>query len=1069
MADRKVGPRFIALTLTLALSLVACANLANAQSPEGNAPVKTATRTFLEAYQRKDVDGLLSVWSAKSPGLAAFTTSVKQTFSEVGSIELKNFEIRQITVEGDYWIVVVSGEIQATDLKSGKPATGFGRMNRILKFVQEDVQLKLWQYEVSEEKLALELLSAKTESEQMALLEADRQLQTTELSRSLWKQSLGLVQRNELAQALNALLLTQLVAEKVGDETAFANSVNYMAVIHFQRGELPRAFDLFQQHLSLDSTARDPAMTARTLHNLGTIKRLQGEYPAALEFLLRGLPLAEQATDKRLRGGVLNSVGVVHREQGNYARALAYLERGMTVSEAAGDKPTINLLLNNIGTIHGLQGNHAQALEYFQRTLKLGQALNDKSAIAHALNNLGTTYFSLRDLQKALDHYQQSLTLREELNDKRQAALTMNNIGLIHRELGDHTRALEFYRQSLALREKLEDQAGIAFSLNNIGMMHFLNGEFRQAMDHSIRMLEIATRIASPEHIWRAYELAGRAHMGLKEFDAAEKAFKNSIDTIEKMRHQVGGGELARQRFFEDKLWPYAYMVDLSFTRNQPADALTYAELAKARTLLDVLRNGKVQINKALSTEEREMERVSNAELAALNTQISDESQRPKPNRDRIAELEPRREKARLAHEALLTSLYNKHPELKVQRGETTPITAAEAASMLPDAETAFLEFVVAQEKSFLIVLTRDRKSNKAPLEIMLYPLKINSKQLTERVGAFRRMLADRDFSYQESARQLYDVLLKPAEQQLRGRKTLCLIPDQALWELPFQALQPRAGAHLIEDFTLFYAPSLSVMREVIKNRGASRPSGPQVGPQKISHRPVPPSSRSARKLLALGNPQLKGTAVENSDTFRIDERDGPLPEAEKEVKVLARLYGAANSRLLIGSDALEKRVKSEAPKYEILHFATHGLLDDRNPMFSYLTLAQGSGDLKEDGLLEAREIINMDLRAELAVLSACEMARGTVGAGEGVIGMTWSLFVAGVPTTVASQWKVDSESTTNLMIDFHRRLTTRRPNVRSREKRAEALRQAALGLSRSERYRHPFYWAGFVMVGDGW
>jgi CHAT domain-containing protein len=147
-----------------------------------------------------------------------------------------------------------------------------------------------------------------------------------------------------------------------------------------------------------------------------------------------------------------------------------------------------------------------------------------------------------------------------------------------------------------------------------------------------------------------------------------------------------------------------------------------------------------------------------------------------------------------------------------------------------------------------------------------------------------------------------------------------------------------------------------------------------------------------------------------------------------------------------------------------VLHFATHGLLDNRNPLFSYLTLAQTAGDKNEDGLLEAREIINMDLHAKLAVLSACQTARGRVGAGEGVIGMSWALFVAGVPTTVASQWNVDSASTTSLMIDFHRRLTTR-----PREAKAEALRQAALGLLKSERYRHPFYWAGFVMIGDGW
>jgi CHAT domain-containing protein len=193
------------------------------------------------------------------------------------------------------------------------------------------------------------------------------------------------------------------------------------------------------------------------------------------------------------------------------------------------------------------------------------------------------------------------------------------------------------------------------------------------------------------------------------------------------------------------------------------------------------------------------------------------------------------------------------------------------------------------------------------------------------------------------------------------------------------------------------------------------------------------------------------------------------LPETETEVKTVAALYGHANSRILIGADAREARVKTEAPNYRILHFATHGLLDGQNPMYSHLTLSQVGGESQEDGMLEAREIINLDLSADLAVLSACQMARGWVGAGEGVIGMSWAFFVAGVPTIVASQWKVDSDSTTVLMIDFHRRLTARTSQVRKRETKAEALRNASLVLLRSERYRHPFYWAGFVMVGDGW
>jgi CHAT domain-containing protein len=130
--------------------------------------------------------------------------------------------------------------------------------------------------------------------------------------------------------------------------------------------------------------------------------------------------------------------------------------------------------------------------------------------------------------------------------------------------------------------------------------------------------------------------------------------------------------------------------------------------------------------------------------------------------------------------------------------------------------------------------------------------------------------------------------------------------------------------------------------------------------------------------------------------------------------------------------------------------------------MYSYLALAHG--DTNEDGLLEAWEIMQLDLKADLAVLSACETARGRFGAGEGMIGLSWAMFIAGVPTTVVSQWKVESASTRDLMIEFHRQSLT----AKSKPTKAEALRQAALKLMKNPATSHPFYWAGFVLVGDG-
>ncbi|MGH9823731.1 MAG: CHAT domain-containing protein [Blastocatellia bacterium] len=135
--------------------------------------------------------------------------------------------------------------------------------------------------------------------------------------------------------------------------------------------------------------------------------------------------------------------------------------------------------------------------------------------------------------------------------------------------------------------------------------------------------------------------------------------------------------------------------------------------------------------------------------------------------------------------------------------------------------------------------------------------------------------------------------------------------------------------------------------------------------------------------------------------------------------------------------------------------------------MYSHIVLSKAPAG-KEDGLLEAHEIMDMNLTAELVVLSACQTARGRISGGEGVIGMSWALFVAGCPTTVVSQWSVESESTSKLMVDFHKALLAEMhgPHVTGS---AEALRKAQLEMLKDPKYRHPFYWAGFVVVGDGW
>ncbi|HEX8920374.1 MAG TPA: CHAT domain-containing tetratricopeptide repeat protein, partial [Pyrinomonadaceae bacterium] len=582
----------------------------------------------------------------------------------------------------------------------------------------------------------------------------------------------------------------------------------------------------------------------------------------------------------------------------------------------------------------------------------------------------------------------------------------------VYAALAQYEQALTYYQRSLKLHEELGNRMMTAYSLNGAGNVRYKQGNYREAATLSARAADLARESNSRETLWQALTSQGRAERALNQHEQARRSFSEAIEVIEKLRSQAAGNEQDRQLFFENKTAPYLAMVELSLAQGDKAGAFVYSERAKGRMLLDVLRNGRADINKALTPEEREQEKSLNASIIALNSQLRRESLERQPDQRRVDELEARLQKARLEYDAYQTRIYASHPTLKVQRGDADPLSTDEAIALLPDTKTVLLEYVVTAEKTYLFVLSRKGKANEEPsgaVEVKVYEIAVNAQDLAARIVDFRRRLAQNSLDFKETAGRLYDLLLRPAQKELEGKATVCIIPSGQLWELPFQALLSQPDRYFLKDHALFYAPSLSVLREMHKKQSADHRAAivDAARPADVLMKASLAQSSATPSLLALGNPALSANLISRSKSTKRDLSLGALPEAEREVKALGEIYGTHNSRILIGGAAQEETVKAEAGKYPILHFATHATLDNDDPLYSHLLLASSSE--QEDGFLEARGIMKLDLHAEMVVLSACQTARGRVSSGEGLVGMSWALFIAGTSTTVASQWEVDS------------------------------------------------------------
>ena len=932
--------------------------------------------------------------------------------------------------------------------------------------------------------LAAALVRTKSDAEQQKLLAQHGELLNASLLAALKSLATPLVQKGEYAEAARISQLAVRVAEKMGDRTALGSTLCDLGSVYGrQQNRAAESLDYLQKSLAIFEEIGNKKEQARALQAMGVAYGSQRRHELAIDSYNKSLALSEQVGDKNLTALVLNSLGLAYSTKGDVETGVDYYQKARALSEQLDDKSILHMALNNIATYYIAQGRFAEALDYLQESLKVMEELGDaadRRSLAYKLQNIGLIYRRQGRLDQALVYSQKSLNILVQIDDKFGTANLQNNVGVIYKAQGRYEQSLEWfqkakqgyeaikatpgvaralnnigdvYRQqgrfaeaqealqmSLRLREENRDRGGVVLTLNNLSRLYLDQKKYSETLAASQRAAQTAGEINDPEDLWTAQDRMGRALTALGQPAAAKESFTRAIATLEMLRQQVAGGEQQQQSFMEDKLSPWLGMIDVLVTEKQYADAFNMAEQSKARVLLDALQGGRTALRKSLSTEELKGEEQRRLKLVSLNSQFTTEIRRDKPDSARVAELRASVENARLEYEAFETALYAAHPELRVHRGEAPIIKAQEIGALLPDEKTALLEYVVTADKTYLFVSSK-KTANDEPA-IQLYTLPVNHELLAEQIEHFRDQLAARDLGFRSSAGKLYELLLKSAEPQLRDKNNLIIVPDDTLWDLPFQALVTGTNKFLIENAAVAYAPSFTVLREMSRRRDAN-------------------AAAPAAGLFALGNPSVAGEIMQPVAMKTRDGKLAPLPEAEEEVKALRAIYGRSGSRIYVGPEAREDRVKREAGAARILHFATHGILDNTSPMYSHLALAQGGPN--EDGLLEAWELMQLDLHADLAVLSACETARGHIGPGEGMVGFSWAMFIAGVPSIVVSQWKVESGSTRQLMVDFHRGLLPA-----ARQSKSEALRQASLKLMKNSTTSHPFYWAGFVLVGDG-
>ena len=924
---------------------------------------------------------------------------------------------------------------------------------------------------------ATKLLEAKTEAEWGVMLDQNRELLTRELSQLFLEQGRNFFRQGNFSQAILNLQVSKLVSARIYDKLRLAQAATSLGNIYRLQGKDALALAQLREALTLHQAAGNKQGEFFSLLSIVIIDISGNNYDEPRLQKLQSL--AEESKNDEWRALSMSQVGSMQFLQGNYALALDSHQQSLKLYERLGAKEGVAFALHSLGILQRVYGNYEQALGYFQKSLELTESLKRPDLASRNLSSIGAVYGLMGNQVKALDYHQASVRAGEISGSKFWTIFSLNSIGEIYASSGQLPQAVTHLEKALKLSEDLDYKDRIAYVSLSIGNIKYLEGDFSRALEFAERAIAIAKQTSSRDALWKGLTLAGKAYHAINQKEKAREVLAEATDTVELLRSNVDGQEL-RSSYFATVQEPYETYVDVLMQQhkqnpneNYDVLALQVNERSIARSLLETLNEARADIrmgvDPVLLDRERRLQQELNARAA---------------RQLRINPADP--EAALVTKEIDVLTAQYQQTQAQIRQSspryaaltQPVPLTMQQIQAGVLDADTALLEYSIGEARSYLwFVTSTSHESFELPKRA---ELEAHVRRTVDLLGDGKRWATDSEISsqYEEQSRRLSRVLFPPALMSKLKAKRLLIVGGGALQYLPFGALRGNRQP-LVIDYEIVRLPSastLAVLRREVANRAPVPQSVAVIADpvfEEIDERVKPKRSaevveenqeaetRTSRALLQRAvevwtKPEV-GTAVQES----LQIRRLPFTRFEAE-NILVNVPSQQSLKATDFRANRETATSAELSKYRFIHFATHAILNSEHPELSGIVLSLVNEEGKPvDGFLRLHDIYNLNLPADLVVLSACQTGLGREIRGEGLVGLTRGFMYAGAPRVVASLWKVDDAATAELMKRFYAAML--RDNLRP----AAALRRAKVEMWKQKRWHAPYYWAAFELQGE--
>ncbi|MEG4860174.1 CHAT domain-containing protein [Microcoleus sp. K1-B6] len=830
----------------------------------------------------------------------------------------------------------------------------------------------------------------------------------------------------EYEQAIAVYEKSLAISREIKYGEGEASSLGGLGIAYYYLGEYERAISFHEQHLAISREIKNRFGEASSLGGLGTAYDSLGEYERAIAFHEKSLAIFQEIKNRQGEASSLGSLGNSYRSLGQNERGIAFYEKSLAIFQEIENRQGAASSLGGLGTAYDSLGEYERAIDYHEQSLAIFQDINNRQGEASSIAALGNAYYSLGHIERAIAFYEQSLAIFQEIKNRQGEASSLAGLGIAYHSLGEYERAIDYHEQSLAIEREIKNRQGEANSLNNIGIVYRRLQETEKAIKNYRDSLKIATPKTMPAECLKAGRNLGNIGFTQGDWHLALEGYEPAIKAVEQLR-KGSTTDKRRQEIIKEAISVYANAVQCYINLKQYDRAVETADRSRSRHLADLFASKDLYPQGEIPHEveayyrlQQQSDRLRISENDGIKAIAA--TRQPTPNGDaiieKIKELEAEKQQAWL-------KIRSKDQVLAAQL-QPAPLSFDQMQALIPDAETAILNFYTTAEHTHIFILRQSQATKLHTCEGQgletlqnwllnnwLRPYVENKTAWQNQMGEFLPELANR--------LQINQLI----SQHLNGIKELIIIPHLYLHQIPFAALplnnSPIPHSNTASDRT----------------RGLKPLSKPTLTPAKTPPQKPPEYLSDKFRLRIVPSCQILNFCHQRGNlkpaTMGIVENDtGDLVCAGYECETLATMHQIDKNSRLQDQQATIGNYENLLNQVQVLHSSHHASADLNNSLESKLHLFDGDINLGRVFTWRFSDLAEV-------FLSCCETNLTFTQITDDPLSIASGFLCAGARNVVSTLWAVDDLATALFCILYYQE---KQDNSRS-----QALREAQFKL----------------------